>query len=184
MFILPAIAFVGGLVAMGRTKPQTNVRKLLCFGPRTGIIYAVEDMPEIGVVVVRAPGNRAIAQFQRRSVREPGQPGLLYQHGQGDPKLLELIRADFGVPPQKPAVVPSAAPAITEAEKRYYRETLTYRAPEVMSEADKGIVARAQAFEAVHGPIPHPNAKAPAAAAPQAVKAPASKPTNAGRSTP
>ena len=54
MFFLPALAFVGGLVAMGRTKPQTGVRKLICLGPRSGIVYPVEDFPEIGVVVVRA----------------------------------------------------------------------------------------------------------------------------------
>ena len=169
---------------MGRTKPQTNVRKLPCFGPRTGIVYAVEDMPEIGIVVVRAPGNRAIAQFQRVSVREPGKPGLIYQHGQGDPKLIELMRLDFGVAPKKPAAVPSASPAITEAEKRYYRETLYYRAPETQSPTDKDIVARAEAFEAAHGPIPHPSAKAAAApkAAPPVQAAP--KAQTAGKGTP
>lgn len=107
MFVLPAIAFVGGLVAMGRRAPQTAVRKLIALGPRTGIVYPVEDFPEIGTVVVRAPGGHAIAQFLRATVREPGKPGLIYQHGTGDPRLLELIRRDFGVPAQKPAAVPA-----------------------------------------------------------------------------
>lgn len=107
MFVLPAIAFVGGLVAMGRRAPKTAVRKLLCLGPRSGIVYPVEDFPEIGTVVVRAPGDRAIAQFLRAAVREPGKPGLIYQHGQGDAQLLELIRRDFGVPVAKPAAVPA-----------------------------------------------------------------------------
>lgn len=107
--IIPAICFVGGLVAMGRTKPQTNVRKLLCLGPRTGFVYPVEDFPEIGTVVVRAPNKTALVQFLRASVREPGKPGLIYQNGSGDPRLIELIRRDFGVEPQKPAAVPAAA---------------------------------------------------------------------------
>lgn len=103
--IIPAICFVAGLAAMGRTKPQTAVRKIICLGPRSGIVYPVEDFQEIGTIVVRAPGGRAVAQFIRAAVREPGRPGLIYQHGQGDPQLLELIRRDFGVEPQKPAAV-------------------------------------------------------------------------------
>lgn len=98
MFMLPVIAFVGGLVAMGRSKPETGVRKILCLGPRSGLVYPVEDFPEIGVVVVRAPNKAAIAQFLRVAVREPGKPGLVYQQGQGDPALLETMRQDFAVP--------------------------------------------------------------------------------------
>jgi len=116
--ILPVIAFVGGLVAMGRTKPQTVARKLLCLGPRSGVVYPVEDFPEIGVVVVRAPGGRAIAQFLRASVREPGKPGLVYQQGQGDAEMLELIRQDFGVVAVKPlAAVEGKEPKAAEAPK-------------------------------------------------------------------
>jgi hypothetical protein len=113
--IIPAICFVAGLAAMGRTKPQTAVRKLICLGPRSGLVYPVEDFAEIGTVVVRAPGGRAVAQFIRASVREPGKPGLVYQHGQGDPVALELLRRDFGLEPQKPAVV-AAPPAAAWAK--------------------------------------------------------------------
>ena len=86
---------------MGRTKPQTSVRKLLCLGPRSGLVYPVEDFPDIGLVVVRAPNKQAVAQFIRASMREPGKPGLIYQHGQGAAELLELMRQDFGIE-QKP----------------------------------------------------------------------------------
>lgn len=108
--IIPLACFIGGLVAMGKTKPQTSVRKIICLGPRSGLVYPVEDFPEIGVVVVRAPNKGAIAQFVRASVREPGKPGLVYQSGQGDAGLLELIRQDFGVTPKPLAAVkePSA----------------------------------------------------------------------------
>lgn len=113
--IIPAICFVAGLAAMGRTKPQTAVRKIICLGPRSGIVYPVEDFQEIGTIVVRAPGGRAVAQFIRAAVREPGRPGLIYQHGQGDPQLLELIRRDFGVEPQKPAAVTEAGARAPES---------------------------------------------------------------------
>lgn len=113
--IIPAVCFIAGLAAMGRTKPKTTVRKLMCLGPRTGLVYPVEDFPEIGTVVVRAPNGSAIAQFIRAGVRQPGAVGLLYQHGQGDPRVIELIQRDFGVEPQKPAAVPSPAPASAPA---------------------------------------------------------------------
>ncbi len=57
---------------------------------------------------MRGPGGRAVAQFLRAAVREPGKPGLVYQQGQGDHELLELIRQDFGVPAGKLASVPEA----------------------------------------------------------------------------
>jgi hypothetical protein len=110
----PLICFVGGLLAMGRTKPVTAVRKILCLGPRSGIVYQVEDFKEIGTVIVRDPNKRAVAQFVRAGVREPGKPGLVYQHGMGDPVLLGAIRADFGVEPTKPKAV---APADQKKEK-------------------------------------------------------------------
>lgn len=107
--IIPAICFVGGLIAMGRTKPQTNVRKMICLGPRSGVVYNVEQFPEIQTFVVRAPNNRAIAQLIAASTRAPGTPGLLWQNGQGDPELLELMRRDFAIEPKKLAAVPASA---------------------------------------------------------------------------
>lgn len=109
--IIPAVCFIAGLAAMGRTKPKTTVRKLMCLGPRTGLVYPVEDFHEIGTVIVRAPNGSAIVQFIRACVRQPGAVGLVYQHGQGDPRVIELIQRDFGVEPQKPAAVPTPAPS-------------------------------------------------------------------------
>lgn len=110
MFI-PAACFALGLVAMGRTKPKTAVRKLLCLGPRSGLVYPVEDFPEIGTVIVRAPkGATGFAQFIRASVRTPGAAGLIWQHGSGDPRLLEVMRRDFAVE-MKPAAVPNGGNA-------------------------------------------------------------------------
>lgn len=149
---------------MGRTKPDTSVQKLLCLGPRSGLVYPVEDFRELGIIVVRSGGGRAVAQFLRASVREPNKPGLIYQQGYGDPELLEIIRHDFGLPAQKPAAVPvpmsAAAAALKPEERELYWSTLAYRAPELLSDDHKRIVA-AMAGE------PHPkNAKAPPAASP------------------
>lgn len=112
--IIPAICFVAGVAAMGRTKPKTAVRKLICLGPVSGIVYPVEDFPEIGTLVVRAPGGRAVAQLIRASVHTPGQPGLVWQHGQGDPELLAVMRRDFAASIPKPAAVPGVT---TKADK-------------------------------------------------------------------
>lgn len=111
--IIPIVCFIGGLAVMGRTKPKTTVRKLVCLGPRSGLVYSVEDFPEVGSLVVRAPNGRAIAQFVRASVRQADAIGLVYQHGSGDPRALEIIRADFGVAVKKPVAVapPQAEPA-------------------------------------------------------------------------
>lgn len=119
--IIPALCFLGGLVAMGRTKPQTTVRKLICLGPRSGIVYPVEDFPEIGTVVVRAPNKAAVAQFVRAAIREPGKPGLVYQHGQGDPQLLELMRKDFGIEPKPLAAVKDGSASGQSAESKQER---------------------------------------------------------------
>jgi hypothetical protein len=102
---IPLVCFFIGLGVMGRTKPITAVRKIFCLGPRSGIVYQVEDFREIGTVVVRDPQKQAVAQFIRAGVREPGKPGLVYQHGMGNPTLLAAIRADFGVEPSKLAAV-------------------------------------------------------------------------------
>ncbi len=99
---------------MGRTKPQTAVRKLICLGPRSGLVYPVEDFPEVGTLVVRAPNGRAIAQFIRAAMQQPGKPGLVYQNGQGDAELLELIRQDFAVE-SKLVAVPAPGSASSSA---------------------------------------------------------------------
>lgn len=118
MFI-PVGCFVAGLLMMGRTKPQSTVRKLVCLGPRTGLVYAVEDLPETGTVIVRAPGGRAVAQFTRASVRDGRSPGLIYSHGSGDATALKAIAADFGLAPKKPEAVaaPKAASGAPEKGK-------------------------------------------------------------------
>jgi hypothetical protein len=95
---LPIGCFLVGALVMGRTKPQTQVRKLTALGPRSGIVYTVEDLPEVGSIIVRAPGKAAIGQFLRRSVKDPRAIGFTFQTGQGDPRLIEAMRRDFEPP--------------------------------------------------------------------------------------
>lgn len=103
MFI-PIICFVGGLCLMGKTKPDTKVAKMICLGPKSGTVYSVEDFREIATLVVRAPNKRAIAQFVRASVRQPGKPGLVYQNGFGDQETLRVMLEDFAVMKKPEAV--------------------------------------------------------------------------------
>lgn len=109
MFI-PLICFVAGVAAMGRTKPVTRVRKFAAMGPKSGIVYTVEDLPEVGSIIVRAPNKAAIVQFLRRSVKEPGAVGFVFQTGQGDPRLIDIMRQDFE-PPMLPPPPPASPPA-------------------------------------------------------------------------
>ena len=109
--IFPLVCMAAGALVMGRRAPKTQVRKLLCLGPRSGIVYTVEDLPEVGTVIVRAPADQAIAQFLRASVKTPGTPGLIWQNGRGAPEMLAWMRRDFGLEPQKPAAVPAGANA-------------------------------------------------------------------------
>lgn len=108
--IFPILAFGLGLVAMGRTKPKTLVRKMICLGPRSGLVYTAEELPETGTFIVRAPDGKTIAQFMRASMREPGKTGLLWQTGYGDAQLLEAMRRDFAIEPKLAAAPSPAAP--------------------------------------------------------------------------
>ena len=55
MFFIPLCCLLVGAAAMGKTKSETRVKKITCLGPKSGITYQVEDFPEVGAVVVRAP---------------------------------------------------------------------------------------------------------------------------------
>lgn len=196
--IIPAICFIGGLVAMGRTKAQTNVRKLLCLGPRSGFVYQVEDFPEVGTVVVRAPTKTAVVQFLRASVREPGKAGLIFMNASGDPRLVEIIRRDFGMEPQKLVAVPNAgaaapgkapaqrsmsaaAAALSETQRALYWSSLVYKAPEQLTADQKRIVDAMTGESHPNNPAFVPNPAAPAA---QPTAQPAAKSAQTGRSTP
>lgn len=72
---------------MGKTKPTTRFRKYSVVGPKTGLTYEAEDIPEAGVLVVRGPG--ASAAFLRK---EGG--GFVFYNGAGNPDVMRRIVMD------------------------------------------------------------------------------------------
>lgn len=91
MFFVPVAAAVVGALVMGSTKPRTSYRKTQSMGSRSGIAYAVEEFPQAGFLMVRAPdGSEAV--LQRKATG-----GFTWSRGRGNPATLKLVRADFGV---------------------------------------------------------------------------------------
>lgn len=94
---LPIAAAVVGALAMGSTKPRTPYEKKTSMGPRSGLTYEVEDFPNAGFVVVRAPdGSEGV--FSRKP---PPETGFAWSRGRGNPGTLGAMRADFGIPARK-----------------------------------------------------------------------------------
>ena len=78
---------------MGASKPRTPYEKKTSMGARSGITYSVEDFPQAGFVVVRAPdGSEGVFSRNIKAV------GFAWSRGRGNPGTLELMRTDFGVP--------------------------------------------------------------------------------------
>ena len=78
---------------MGASKPRTPYEKKTAMGTRSGITYSVEDFPQAGFVIVRAPdGSEGV--FSRKL----GAAGFTWSRGRGNAGTLELMRTDFGVP--------------------------------------------------------------------------------------
>lgn len=80
------IGAIGALWANSRA-PSTKVEKSKAYGPKTGIQWDTELLPELGVLVVHKAGARVV--FERRP------EGLKAVKAGGDPKIVALIRKDF-----------------------------------------------------------------------------------------
>lgn len=110
MFV-PVIAAVVGALAMGATKPRTAYEKMRSIGSRSGVVYEVEEFPNAGFLVVRAPdGSEGV--LSRRLPADPRGVGFDWSRGRGNPATLKLMRADFGVT-GAPKAVAAAAPLPT-----------------------------------------------------------------------
>lgn len=83
------IAGVVGALYATRKKPVTKVIKHECFGSRSGTKYLVEEIPETGVVVVRA--NDGSVAVMRRTVAN----SFALDRGRGNPNTIRLIESDF-----------------------------------------------------------------------------------------
>lgn len=85
-----AAAIIAGALLAGRTKPKTRAVKRDALGARTGIAYKIEEFPEPGFLVVRAPKHGSVGVFERR-----GQGGFDFLRGKGNPQEIALMKADF-----------------------------------------------------------------------------------------
>jgi len=83
------VAAVVGATLMGRTKPNAAVTKTTCFGPRSGLTYAVDMLDGLEVFVVSAAdGTRAV--FER------GDGGtMVFVKARGVEETVDLMRQDF-----------------------------------------------------------------------------------------
>lgn len=106
--IVPVIAGVIGALVMGATKPRTAYEKMRAIGSRSGRAYEVEDFPNAGFLVVRAPdGTEGV--LSRRLPSDPRGPGFDWSRGRGHPGTLSMLRADFGVSGARPSMAAGRA---------------------------------------------------------------------------
>lgn len=107
--LLPVIAAVVGALAMGSTKPRTAYEKTRALGSRSGMSYQIEDFPNAGFIVVRAPdGSEGV--FSRRLPGDPRGAGFDWSRGRGRPGTLNVMRADFGAAGIRGPAPPNAIP--------------------------------------------------------------------------
>ena len=90
--MLPYVAAaVVGAIFMQKKRPATDHKKRSAIGPKTGIVYEVDDFPKAGVIFVKAPDGTQVS-FKRR---EPPAVGFEFVKAVGNPRVVEILRRDF-----------------------------------------------------------------------------------------
>lgn len=84
-------AAIAGAVFAGRNAPRTKLKKLQCLGPRSGVIYDIDLVPNLGMVIVHAP-NGSCAVFQ---AKPPPATGFVFVRGQGPPDTIVAMKRDI-----------------------------------------------------------------------------------------
>lgn len=85
-----AAAAVGAIVA-SRNGPRTKLKKMQCLGPRSGTIYDVDLVPNLGIIIVHGPMG-ASAVFQQK----PGAgAGFMLVRGQGSVEVMNMMKRDL-----------------------------------------------------------------------------------------
>jgi hypothetical protein len=70
--VIPYIAAaIAGALVVARSGPRTKLKKTQCMGPRTGIIYDVDLVPNVGVIIVHAPEG-TVGVFQQNVAPKVG----------------------------------------------------------------------------------------------------------------
>ena len=82
MFIPVIVAAIVGYAASSRSQPRTRCERKVVLGARTGRTYQVEEFPQAGFLVVRAPDG-GYGVFQHATQQHPGAPRFSWRGGKG-----------------------------------------------------------------------------------------------------
>ncbi len=100
MIIPVVIAAIAGFAASNRAQPRTRCERKVVLGARTGRTYEVEEFPEAGFLVVRAPDGYGV--FQHAAVTKPGDPRFSWRGGKGPGETLHGMCLDLGIVKETP----------------------------------------------------------------------------------
>ena len=84
-------AAIAGAFLVTRNAPRAKIQKMTCFGPRSGVVYQVDLVANLGIIIVHAPNGTA-AVFQQKSAPDAG---FVFVRGQGAPVALDAMRKDL-----------------------------------------------------------------------------------------
>ncbi len=98
------VAGVVGFLAAGRTQPRTRCERKVVLGARTGRTYQVEEFPEAGFLMVRAPD--AYGVFQHAVQKSPSDPRFSWRGGKGPAESLHGMCLDLGLVREPPMASP------------------------------------------------------------------------------
>lgn len=108
--IIPVIAAaVVGALAANRNQPRTRCEQKVVLGARTGRTYQVEEFPEAGFMIVRAPD--AYGVFQHVTVKAPGDARFSWRGGKGPSESLHGMCLDLGLVKDSPSAAIGPRPS-------------------------------------------------------------------------
>lgn len=87
------IAAIGGAYLANKRAPKSKCIKRECIGPRSGLVFQVEEWPDNGIIMVRfisSKGN-AYATLKR------GENGFEMISAKGNEGIINMIIEDFGL---------------------------------------------------------------------------------------
>ncbi len=96
MIVPIVVAGLAGFLAAGRSQPRTRCERKVVLGARTGRTYEVEEFPQAGFLVVRAPDG-GYGVFQHATQKHPGDPRFSWRGGKGPAESLHGMCADLGL---------------------------------------------------------------------------------------
>lgn len=102
MIIPVVVAAIVGFAASSRSQPRTRCERKVVLGARTGRTYEVEEFPEAGFLIVRAPDGYGV--FQHATAKNPGDPRFSWRGGKGPSETLHGMCLDLGIVREPSAV--------------------------------------------------------------------------------